>query len=540
LTLIFLTGLLLAGAVSNGQSARKPQETGENVTAPAALELFIERMVAQLSSEDPIDRRYSAVMLSELVGKIKDSGKLKLLLNRITPAAARDVDKQVRQYAGRAIRDIQDTLKEQKLSAPPARGKSTPKPGKPPAPPKNDYKPPKKAAGWRVLIARLKDENPEVREQAAAALPNAVRQVKKEAELKQIIPYLIAASTEDPSMKVRQAARTALRDVMSRVEDQAALASVAESCLTGMKHSDPKVRAQYAHDLSRIVSKIEDKATLGRIAGPLTLATLESASMDAPNFPGFAQRNVVRRIEDPKVLIPVMRSLIDGLNHKDQTIRGFCTHGLSECIRKIKDEEMIKSMIQPLNTATDKASSMKARDFAGFALRSVLRRTDDHKTILPVIHSSLAGLEHKNKTMRLFYAHTLHENAVKVKDKALLASMLSPLTAASLRMEDSEAKGLGASGLAYSALKQVLDKVDDQAALTSIIGPMATALKAREVKSRRYAAHAVMLFAHRVEDKEAIAPLLQPLQAVHSNDPDKNARDSAGRALKRAFNQAPN
>lgn len=328
-----------------------------------------------------------------------------------------------------------------------------------------------------------------------------------------------------------------MRDVMSRVEDEAALASVTQSYLAGLKHSDPKVRAHCAHDLSRVVSRIEDKATLARMAVPLTVATLESASMDAPDFPGFAQRNVLRRIKDQEVLVPVMHSLVEGLTHKDQTIRGFCIHGLSECISKIKDKKVLRSMIQPLNTATDQAGSMKARDFAGFALRSVLRKTDDQEVIIPVIRSSLAGLEHKNRTMRIFYAHTLHENAIKVKDKALLASMLSPLTAASLRMEDSQKKGLGASGLAYSALKQVLDKVDDQAALTSIIEPMAEALKAKDIKSRRYAAHAVMLFGSKVKDKEALAPLLQPLITVHSNDPDKNVRESAGRALKRAFSQ---
>ncbi|MDP6543239.1 MAG: hypothetical protein QGH60_04560 [Phycisphaerae bacterium] len=497
LILLVLVGLLLAVAVANGQSIKQFQEAGDK--APAALGRFIERMVAELSSKDPVIRRYSAVMLSELIREIKDPGKLKSLLSRITPAAAKDVDKEVRRYAGRAMRDIQAMLKEQKLSAAPARDKSTAKSGKPPAARQDADKQPKKVENWRVLIARLEDGTP----------------------------------------KVRQAARLALRDVMSKVEDQAVLASVAQSYLKGLRNSDPKVRAHYAHDLSRVVRKIEDKATLGRIVGPLTAATLESTSMDAPDFPGFAQRNVLRRIKDQKVLIPVMRSLVDGLTHKDQTIRGFCTHGLSECINRIKDEAVLKSMIQPLNTATDKASSMKARDFAGFALRSVLRRTDDQAEIIPVIHSSVAGLEHKNRTMRLFYAHTLHENAVKVKDKALLARMVSPLTAASLRAEDSEKKGLGASDLAYSALKQVLDKVDDQATLTSIITPMAQALKAKHVKSRRYAAHAVMLFAHKVKDKKTLVPLRHPLVTAHSNDPDKNVRESAGRALKRAFSQPP-
>jgi len=234
-----------------------------------------------------------------------------------------------------------------------------------------------------------------------------------------------------------------------------------------------------------------------------------------------------------------MHSLVGGLKHDDQTIRGFCIHGLSEAVSKIKDAKVLSSLIGPLNTATGKAAGMNSRDFAGFALRSVLRRTSDQAAIIPVIHSSIAGLEHKNETMRTFYAHTLHENAVKVKDRALQARMVGPLTAASLRAEDMRTKGMGPADLAYSALKQVLDKVDDQTALKSIVPPMARALKARHVRLRRYSAHAVMLFAHKMKDKTALTPLLQPLVTAHFHDPDKTVRESAGRALNRAFGRVP-
>ncbi len=98
---------------------------------------------------------------------------------------------------------------------------------------------------------------------------------------------------------------------------------------------------------------------------------------------------------------------------------------------------------------------------------------------------------------------------------------------------------MSAGDLAYSALKQVLDKVDDQAALKSIVLPMAEALTAEEVKRRRYAAHAVMLFAHKVKDKAALWPLVQPLVAAHFHDPDETARRSAGLALERTFGRIP-
>jgi len=204
-------------------------------------------------------------------------------------------------------------------------------------------------------------------------------------------------------------------------------------------------------------------------------------------------------------------------------------------VTKIEDENVLRSTIGPLNAATLKAESMEARDFAGFALRSVLRKTSDEAAIVPVVKSSLPGLKHKDSTMRTFYAHTLHENVSKVEDKTVLALAVGPLTTASLQVTDSNDRGLGAGDLAYSALKQVLDKVDDQAVLKSIVFPMAEALRAEDLKRRRYAAHAVMLFAYKVKDKAALWPLVQPLVAAHFHDPDDTVRRSAGMALERTF-----
>ncbi|MGB2823908.1 MAG: hypothetical protein WBF17_23215 [Phycisphaerae bacterium] len=205
----------------------------------------------------------------------------------------------------------------------------------------------------------------------------------------------------------------------------------------------------------------------------------------------------------------------------------------------IGDEKALVQVMEPLTAATLEAESMAARDFPGFALRNVLRKVDDQDAVVPVMQAFLDGLEHRDSTMRTYCAHGLHENVSKIRDQAVLTSMVGPLTAAALQVDDSETKGLGAGGLAFSALKQVLDKVDDQAALRSIIPPMARALEARYVKRRRYAAHAVMLFAHKVRDKAALASLRQPLVTAHFSDPDRKVRDSAGLALKRTFGQVP-
>jgi HEAT repeat protein len=133
----------------------------------------------------------------------------------------------------------------------------------------------------------------------------------------------------------------------------------------------------------------------------------------------------------------------------------------------------------------------------------------------------------------------LYENVSKIEDKTVLVPMVKPLTAAALEVGDTVDGVLRSPDLAYMALKQLLDKVDDQSALKSIVVPMAEALKAKEVKRRRYAAHAVMLFAHKVKDKAALWPLVQPLVAAHFHDPDETARRSAGLALERTFGRMP-
>jgi HEAT repeat protein len=172
-------------------------------------------------------------------------------------------------------------------------------------------------------------------------------------------------------------------------------------------------------------------------------------------------------------------------------------------------------------------------------LKQVLAKVDDQAALKSVVLPMAGALQARDVKRRRCAAHALHENVGKIKDKAVLVRMVRPLTVASLQVKDSEAEGMSAGDLAYSALKQVLDKVDDQAALKSIILPMAQALKAKDVKRRRYAAHAVMLFAHKVKDKPALGPLVQPLVAAHFHDPDERVRQSAGMALKRTFGQIP-
>jgi len=130
----------------------------------------------------------------------------------------------------------------------------------------------------------------------------------------------------------------------------------------------------------------------------------------------------------------------------------------------------------------------------------------------------------------------LDDASAAVRDNARLAlrNALSHVDSADSRTSDVRPRDS-----AYSALKQVLENVDDRSALRSIIEPMAEALKASQVKQRRYSAHLVMLFAHKVENQGALTPLVRPLITAHFHDADERLRQSAGLALKRTFGPSP-
>ncbi|MCA9073295.1 MAG: hypothetical protein KDA84_30435, partial [Planctomycetaceae bacterium] len=137
----------------------------------------------------------------------------------------------------------------------------------------------------RVSAVKLSDKTPEVRLQAARTLRELVKGIESETELKLILSPLVNAMLNDQSAKVRENARFALRDALSKVEDNAALVPVAESLLGGLKHKDVTIRAHCAHDLSNgVVGKIDDAKALQRMLGRLTVATLHAESMEAADF----------------------------------------------------------------------------------------------------------------------------------------------------------------------------------------------------------------------------------------------------------------
>jgi len=98
---------------------RALQHTLQKLGHEPTLTIAAHPLAAHLGSKDLHFRSYSAVMLSVVVRRIKDRNTLKSLLGQITPAATKDRDKGVRDYASRAMHYIQHVLKEEAKPAAP-------------------------------------------------------------------------------------------------------------------------------------------------------------------------------------------------------------------------------------------------------------------------------------------------------------------------------------------------------------------------------------------------------------------------------------
>lgn len=306
---------------------------------------------------------------------------------------------------------------------------------------------------WRGLAARLKGADPEVRQLAARALQELAADEVAGAQLEQVVPALVVAMLNDSSPQVRQPARFALRSAIEKVDDQEVLIDVMHALVANLRHEDETIRAHCAHDLARVVGRIDERAALANVLAPLAVATLKAESMDADDFAGFALRNALRKIDDQHALIPAMRVLLVGLKHKNATMRAYSAHDLSENMSKIDDETALVGMMGPIMSAALQHEASRARLSAGFALR------------------------------------------------------------------------------------QILDRISDETALRSAVSPLARALASDDVAQRRYAAHAITLFARKIDDPNALTPLIQPLVHAHFHDSDQRVRELSARALQHAFDR---
>jgi len=128
--------------------------------------------------------------------------------------------------------------------------------------------PEKKVPG---LIARMRDEDSDVRSGTADELANIALQVKDEKALRPAVAPLVAALS-DKDMDVRDESTEALGNIGSRIKDKALRKFVIDALVRMLSDDDAEVREEAAEALGNIASSITEKSVLQLAVVPLTKA----------------------------------------------------------------------------------------------------------------------------------------------------------------------------------------------------------------------------------------------------------------------------
>jgi len=121
------------------------------------------------------------------------------------------------------------------------------------------------------LITRLRDEDPDVRSNAADQLAKISLQVKEDTAFLPAIAPLVAA-TSDKDMDVRDESTEALGNIGSRIKDKVLRKSIIDALVRMLSDDEAEVREEAAEALGNIASSITDKSVLQLAVAPLTRA----------------------------------------------------------------------------------------------------------------------------------------------------------------------------------------------------------------------------------------------------------------------------
>ncbi len=492
-SLVLMVLVIAANSNAVGETVEELKQAGD-----------LRGLVAKLGDHRAEVRRDAAVAMPGVAEKVKDPKTLDSVVGRLIDVRMRDPWRTTREYSGRALMYALNRTEDQVVLS-------------------NCVQP---------LVDALDqgEVDLERRRYAAVALSTVVMRLESVDLLRPRMTDLLLSALNDPDEGVRTYAERALQHTLQKLDHEPTLTIAVRPLAAQLESKDVHARGYAAVMLSGVVRKIKDPGTLKSLLGPITVAATKDPDKDVREYAGRAMRhiqNVLKEEKEPAAVAtekPVAKS-----DNPSATARN--------AIDQLKAKGDWRALVAKLN---DQNPDVRQR--ARFALRDLLRDTNDESTLIPVMQTFINGLKDKDSTMRAYCAHGLHENVGKIDNQVVLARMLKPLAdaTATLQVTDAKSEGAEAGELAYFALRQTLEKVEDQTALKSIISPMTEALKAKEIKRRRYAAHTVMLFGHRVKDSSSLAPLMQPLVAAHFHDSDERVRVSAGMALKTTFGQVPN
>jgi hypothetical protein len=235
------------------------------------VEAFVDTLVSDSTSLK--QRQFAAVALATSVPKIKDEIFLVGVLQPLLVAKAKDPDKGVREYSGRALMRILQKI--------------------------NDPESLQTAA--EALIDTLEGASATLKQRqfAAVALSVVAMKIKDKPFLARMLWPLVMAATCDGDKGVREYAGRAFLHSQRKVVNEAALESVLAPLVETLWHKDVKMRGYAAWALAELVPKITNEAMLKAAVGPLESSASNGPSRHARQACQRALKSIRKRFKPP-------------------------------------------------------------------------------------------------------------------------------------------------------------------------------------------------------------------------------------------------
>ena len=233
----------------------------------------------------------------------------------------------------------------------------------------------KKAGDLRGLVAKLGDRRAAVRTEAAFALPGVVETVKDPAALDHFIGRLIDVRLRDPWKSTREYSDRALMNALQRTENQAVLNYAVQPLVDALNRDqvDLERRRYAAVALSVVVMRLERVDLLRPRIAELLAGTFDDPDEGVRKYAERALQHTLMKLDHEPTLIIAAHPLADKLDSKDLHFRSYSAVMLSMVVRKIKDRDTHKSLLDHITPAATKDRDAGVRDYAGRALHHIQR-----------------------------------------------------------------------------------------------------------------------------------------------------------------------
>ena len=242
-----------------------------------------------------------------------------------------------------------------------------------------------------------------------------------------------------------------------------------------------QTRKQAAVSLSGVMREVDDQTAMAEWIAPLVKAKLKSNDATVREYSGRALMRVLQVIDDSWTLQAPTEALIEELSSDSASLkqRQYSAVALSVTVAKTKDQGFLVGIGGPRGTATRGDPAPGVREYAGRALMRALEKTDDQWELQSAAEAFVNTLDSELSLLkqRQYAAVTVASIAGKISDETFLARAVEPLVMAATCDPNA-----GVRQYAGRAFQRVLEKVDDGAALTPALDPLAAALEPATVR----------------------------------------------------------